>query len=145
MRYLASLAIILIAQAGAAWALGDLNTSRPGATFATVEAQSAAACERLCANDTICMAWSFHANSCELKAVVPAAIAQEGVISGVSQRAPPSLRTRYEPPPPPPIEPDASIEDTFVAAAATEPEDDISLALLGGPEDERGLRTRQEN
>lgn len=148
MRYLASLAIIVIAQAGAAWALGDLNTARPGATFATVEAANPAACERLCADDTICMAWSFHANACELKATVPAAISQEGVISGVSARAPASLRVRYEPPAPAAPAPEAAeflSEETFATIAEHEPEDDLSLALLGGPEDEHGLRTRREN
>jgi len=145
MRYLASLAIIVIAQAGAAWALGDFNTARPGATFATVEAANPAACERLCADDTICMAWSFHANACELKATVPAAISQDGVVSGVSARAPASLRVRYQPPAPPQPAPEAAFEDTFVAATPAEPEDDLSLALLGGPEDEHGLRTRREN
>ena len=148
MRYLASLAVVVIAQAGAAWALGDLNTARPGATFATVEAANPAACERLCADDTICMAWSFHANACELKATIPAAIAQDGVISGISARAPASLRVRYEPPAPPTPEPEtmeAFSEEAFATVAAHEPEDDLSLALLGGPEDEHGLRTRREN
>lgn len=149
MRYLASLAVILVAQAGAAWALGELNTARPGATFATVEASSAAACERLCADDTICMAWSFHANSCELKAIVPAATAQDGVISGVSQRAPASMRVRVEPAPTPTPAPEpgpgSAFEHAFAAAAPPAVEDEISLALLGGPEDESGLRARREN
>lgn len=148
MRYLASLAVILIAQAGAAWAFGDLNTARPGATFATMEAANPAACERLCADDTICMAWSFHVNACELKATIPAAIAQEGVISGISRRAPASLRVRHDPaapPAPPPEATEIPSEETFAIIAEHEPEDELSLALLGGPEDEHGLRPRREN
>ena len=72
MRYLAPLLVLIIAQIGAAWALGDSNVARPGGAFATIEAETAAACERACADDTLCMAWSFHANACELKAIVPA-------------------------------------------------------------------------
>jgi hypothetical protein len=137
MRYLVSLAIIIIAQAGAAWATGDLNTARPGAAFATIEAESAAACERLCADDTLCMAWNFHANSCELKAVVPPAVAQEGVISGLSTRAPASLRTRLAPTPAPQPEQASAAEEQ---ATEPPPEDEVSLALLGGPDPSEGLR-----
>lgn len=133
MRYLVSFALIAIAQIGAAWAVGESNVARPGATFATLEATSAAACERLCTDDGLCMAWSFHANSCELKAVVPAAIAQDGVVSGVSQRAPAAMRARYTPPAEP-VELRETSADDFAAPAPAE--DDISTALLGGPEPE---------
>lgn len=135
MRYLAPLAILILTQIGAAWAVGDANVARLGGSFATIEAASAAACERACADDTLCMAWSFHANSCELKAIVPAATPLEGVISGVSARAPASMRVRFEPPAPP-AEPVIAVREdaapaTF-AARATHSED-ASLALLGGP------------
>lgn len=135
MRYIISFALIAIAQIGAAWAIGETNVARPGATFATLEATSAAACERLCADDGLCMAWSFHANSCELKAVVPAAIAQEGVASGISPRAPAALRARYIPPAEPAVLRDTSAHD-FAETAPAPTEDDISMALLGGPEPE---------
>lgn len=145
MRYLIPLAVVIIAQVGAAWAIGDANVARPGGSFSTVEAQSAAACERLCADDTLCMAWSFHANSCELKAIVPTAIAQADVISGISQRAPASMRVRYEPAPTPAAEP-VEIED---APARSQPasltEAEISAELLGGPETEAGLRLGMGN
>jgi hypothetical protein len=88
------------------------------------------------------MAWSFHANACELKAVVPAAIAQDGVTSGVSTRAPVSMRVRFEPPPP---AAPAIIEAHEEAAATLRPEDDISLALLGGPETDHDLRLSLRN
>jgi len=144
MRYLVPLAVLVVAQIGAAWALGDNNLARPGGAYASVEAETPAACERLCADDTLCMAWSFAANTCEFKAIVPPAIAQDGIISGVSARAPASMRARFEPAP--------AAAPTIVAAdeqesqlAAARPEDEISLALLGGPEAEEGLRTRLGN
>ncbi len=141
MRYLVTFAVIALAQAGAAWAIGDFNVARPGGAYATVEADTPAACERICADDTICMAWSFQANACELKAIVPAAHAQTGAISGVSVRAPASLRVRFEAAAPatsPAIVADAHEEDE--PTSAPPPEDEISMALLGGPETAEGLR-----
>jgi hypothetical protein len=132
MRKLAALAIVVIAQIGAAFALGEANTARPGATFATIEAETPAACERLCSDDTLCMAWSFHGNACELKAVVPRATAQDGAFSGISTRAPASLRARPEPQPLTALR-DTTEPEPELAAAAPPPEDDTSMALLGGP------------
>lgn len=145
MRMVFPLALILAAQIGAAWAVGDMNVARPGASFATSETETPAACERLCADDTLCMAWSFHENSCELKAVVPAAIEQPGAMSGLSQRAPPAMRARLEPPPVTAPEAVIESEHTEFATADYLPEDEVSMTLLGGPEDEAGLRSRSEN
>lgn len=143
MRYLAPLVVIIAAQIGAAWAVGEPNVARPGGVFATVPAASAAACERACADDTLCMSWSFEANSCELKAIVPAAAARDGVISGVSARAPASMRVRFEPPAP-------MVNETIIIAheddaptaiaAADAPTIDASIALLGGPDTAEDLR-----
>lgn len=144
MRYLAPLAVLILAQIGAAWAVGDNNVARPGGSFSTVQADTPAACERLCADDTLCMAWSFHANSCELKAIVPTAVSQEGVISGLSSRAPASMRARLELPQPAPA-PAIVADDAEAITAEAPPEDETSLALLGGPEPEEGLRTRLGN
>lgn len=142
MRYLAPLAVLIIAQIGAAWAVGDSNVARPGGAFSTLEAESAAACERLCADDTLCMAWSFEANACELKAIVPVAITREGVISGVSTRAPASMRARFESPPSGASAVISAHQGDEPAAIAMESDhrEDISFALLGGPETEEGLR-----
>lgn len=147
MRYLLPLAVLILSQIGAAWALGDHNVARPGGSYATVEAETPEACERLCANDTLCMAWSFHANVCEFKAIVPAAMAQEGVVSGVSVRAPASMRASFEP-----TQPAATLaavagehEAIDTRSAAARPEDEISLALLGGPNTEEDLRVRLGN
>ena len=144
MRYFAPLLVLVIAQVGAAWAVGDPNVARPGGSFSTVQAETPAACERLCTDDTLCMAWSFHANSCELKAIVPAAVTQEGVISGLSHRAPASMRARLELPQTAPAAPSVT-DETEPATVEAPPEDEISLALLGGPEAEEGLRTRLGN
>lgn len=144
MRKLAALAIVVIAQIGAAWALGEANTARPGATFATIEAETPAACERLCADDTLCMAWSFHGNACELKAVVPPATAQDGTFSGISTRAPAALRARPEPQPLTALRDTTELEPEL-ATAAPPPEDDISMALLGGPLTAEHARTPIEN
>lgn len=141
MRYLATFAVVALAQAGAAWAIGDFDVARPGGAYTTVEAETPAACERICADDTICMAWSFQANACELKAIVPAAHAQAGAISGVSARAPASFRARYEAPAPTTSAAIvADVHEDDAPAGAPPPEDEISMALLGGPETAEGLR-----
>lgn len=145
MRFLLPVVVVIAAQIGAAWAISQENVARPGGTYATVEAETVAACERRCADDTICMAWSFHANSCELKAIVPAAIEQHGIVSGVSARAPASMRARFEPSPPQAATIEAHEFEAEAPAAAAAPEDEISVALLGGPETEQDLRARLGN
>lgn len=139
MRYFVPLVVVIAAQIGAAWALGDSNVARPGGSYATVEADSATRCERLCADDTLCMAWSFQANSCELKAIVPAATPHEGIISGLSLRAPASMRAPFSPPvaAAPTI---AAHEDEAAVATETTPPEDTAFALLGGPEPGEDLR-----
>ncbi|MBX3430750.1 MAG: hypothetical protein KF779_14295 [Hyphomonadaceae bacterium] len=142
MRYLFLLAAIAAAQVGAAWAIGDTNVARPGGSYATIEADSVAGCERLCADDTLCMAWSYQANSCELKAIVPTPTEREGVTSGVSLRVPASLRAPHSQAPPPSAAPAiAAHEDRAPGAVMTaDPPQDLSLALLGGPSTEESLR-----
>lgn len=136
MRYLLPLAILIVAQVGAAWAVGDNDVARPGGSYATVEAPTAAACERLCADDTLCMAWSHQANSCELKAIVPAATEREGITSGVSLRAPASLQVRYQRPEPVVAPVIAAHEEPAPVATEATPHQQLELALLGGPESE---------
>lgn len=151
MRTFLILTALAAAQIGAAWAIGDVNIARPGGAFATLEAESAGSCERLCVEDTLCMAWSFDENLCELKAVVPAPIAQTGVISGISSRAPNALRA------PPRLRESTSLETYLVEPSAsavveanalpiaTAVEDNVSDQLLGGLEAEEDLRTRLGN
>jgi hypothetical protein len=149
MRSLLSIAGLLITQAGAAWAIGEANMARPGGTYSSTEADDPAACAQICADDTICMAWSFRENTCELKATVPAEVAQSGATSGVSARAPGYLRVRYEAPavaaPAPSATANPVLEAELPPTAPSLEEDDISLALLGGPEPEEGLRNRLGN
>ncbi|MGD9979879.1 MAG: hypothetical protein AB7H66_15120 [Hyphomonadaceae bacterium] len=142
------LAALMLAHVGAAWALGEPNTARPGAAFAILEAESAGACERLCVEDTLCMAWSYRDNLCELKAVVPRAIAEDGSVSGVSARAPASLRTtpmreamaEERSPLQPPASVESATETIRLAAEA-----DLSDQLLGGLSPEGDLRVRLGN
>ncbi len=144
MRHLIPLAVLLLVQIGAAWAIGETNVARPGASFATVETETAAACERLCADDTICMAWSFRGSTCELKATVPAAIQETGAISGLSARAPASMRTRIAAPAPI-IAPIVADEAQAAPISAPRNDDEVTMALLGGPEGAEDLRSRLGN
>lgn len=123
-------AIVTTAAAGEA-------TRVPGA-YASLTTSNAAACSRACAEDGICMAWSFHAdNQCQLSAVVSAAPVQ-GLASGFSSRAPaallPGTSTVYAEAAPTPVivqsTPKAPAEDS---PAGAQGEDDGNLVLLGGP------------
>jgi hypothetical protein len=150
MRTLSILAVLAAAQIGAAWAIGDMNVARPGGAFATIEAESAGSCERLCVEDTLCMAWSFENNLCELKAVVPMAVTQDGVISGISARAPASLHAQPLLRETTAVEPFPDANAVAVTEEEAQPfaalaEDDLSEQLLGGLEDDEGLRARLGN
>lgn len=142
MRYSATLAVIVLAQIGVASAIGDANVARAAGAFATVEAASPALCERACEDDTICMAWSFQANVCELRATMPIASVREGVVSGFSRRVPAPVRARAEAPRPALSAAGQAEQHAETAGAGLEirNETDASLALLGGPETEQGLR-----
>jgi hypothetical protein len=145
MRTLSILAVLAAVQIGSAWAIGEMNVARPGGAFATVEAESAGSCERLCVEDTLCMAWSFQDNLCELKAVVPTPIARDGIISGISPRAPASMRSQ-------PALRDTTADGVFLDTApvvgtearpiAAMAEYDVSDQLLGGldGDEERSAR-----
>jgi hypothetical protein len=109
----------------------------PGA-YTSLTISSAAACARACADDGICMAWSFHRdNQCQLSAVVPAAGDAQALATGLSARAPDFLQPRtpivqaqiVNVPPTPQII--AAAEQPLPETA--QQEDD--LVLLGGPED----------
>jgi hypothetical protein len=144
MRYAVPFAVLVLAQIGAAWAIGDPNVARPGGAFSTVQVANAAACERLCADDTLCMAWSLRGNSCELKAIVPLAVAENGTTSGLSTRAPASMRAQPEAPVPAALHIAANEAE---ADSISEPltDDSVAMALLGGPENGEQLRSRLGN
>jgi hypothetical protein len=148
MRTLSILAVLAVLQIGSAWAIGEMNVARPGGAFAAIEAESAGSCERLCVEDTLCMAWSFQNNLCELKAVVPTPIARDGIISGISPRAPASMRSQ-------PALRDTTADGFFretAPGAAAEPgptaamaEYDVSDQLLGGLDGDEERSTRLGN
>jgi hypothetical protein len=108
----------------------------PGA-YTSLTSTSAAACARACADDGICMAWSFHhENQCQLSAVVPASADAQALAAGLAARAPAFLQPRT-----PVVEPQSvNTPPPLQTIAAAEPlpetaqqEDD--LVLLGGPEE----------
>lgn len=136
---LAAGAFALAAAAAAQQPAGDWHVDRPGAVYASLRTENAEACARRCADDGICMAWSYRIDrSCDLKAVAPAPVRAEGVISGLSPRAPDfAQRIAFEPLPPR----SAAQAPTVGASAAPRvpapaAEMDVAAALLGGPEAE---------
>jgi hypothetical protein len=127
----------------------SIEARATGGAYATSTVGNAAACERLCADDGLCAAWSFHQdNSCELRATEP--VEARGVASGLSRRALHALRRAstetggsvalVEATPAANVEPpQAQMADAPAPAAS--PEDDLSQLLLGGlEEDATGLR-----
>lgn len=113
-------------------AIGDANTTRPGGVYVSLAATDAAACSHLCAQDDICMAWTYRetpAHACELKAVVTPAVAEEGASSDLSARAPDFARRLAEATAPtPPEAPPAAITPISTRH-------DPAEGLLGGPDD----------
>lgn len=98
MRTLVFAISALVATAAAAASpsldLGDPDTARPGGVYTTLTVADAAACVRLCAQDSLCMAWTLRASgACELKAVITPRVAEYGARSGLSARAPAFART----------------------------------------------------
>jgi len=124
---ISALAFVVVAAAAA-------ETVRSPGAYVSLTTADAALCARACADDTICMAWSFQRqNRCELSAVVPAALDANALAAGFAARAPMFLQPQT-----PVVQAEAAIE----AAPAPEvaevgeqtppPEDD---GLLGGPEE----------
>lgn len=131
MRTLLLATVLTTALTGAFFSAraADDPLPRPAGAFATLEAADAAACMRLCADDGLCMAWTFRdAGACELRAVVPTAASEPGATSGVSARAPASMRRAIVTAPPAQPAPEApGTEPPATYAHASD-------GLLGGPE-----------
>ncbi|HVY85049.1 MAG TPA: PAN domain-containing protein [Caulobacterales bacterium] len=120
--------------------VGQPDTALPGGVYTTLTTADDAACAQACSQDRMCMAWTYRRDACELKAVVPEAVAEAGAISGVSRDAPDFARQRV------------------AAAAAPEKPGVVTLAarttppavadqagpddLLGGPTSDGDLRPR---
>ena len=118
-----------------------------GGAYASLPARDAAACARLCADDSLCIAWSFQAtNTCDLRATAPAA--PEGIANGLSRRAPGELRQSHPAEalaaapiagPAMPIAEGAGVAEQ--AGPTSQDEDEVDRMLLGGfVEDGTGLR-----
>lgn len=63
---------------------------RPGGVYSYISTEDAAACAVACAQDKICLAWSFKATEfvgCSLKAIVPPQSADAQIESGIAPRA----------------------------------------------------------
>jgi hypothetical protein len=63
---------------------------RPGGVYSYIPTDDAAACAVACAQDKICLAWSFKATEfvgCALKAIVPPMAADPQIQSGIAPRA----------------------------------------------------------
>jgi hypothetical protein len=135
---------ILIAALLLGVAAAATGETRAASAYTSLTLSSPAACARACADDGICMAWSFRAeNTCELSAVV--ATPPPGVIaSGFAERAPTiALRqlTVAATPIATPIVDDSAATPTPELDGAPAPAEvaDGSDLLLGGP-DESDLR-----
>jgi hypothetical protein len=111
------------------------TTRIPGA-YASLTVSNANACARACAEDGICMAWSFHAaNQCQLSAVVSQA-GPQALAAGFASRAPAQLRPS-EPSvhvEAPPSLPSHVLETAAEQVPPTTPEPhEDDMVLLGGP------------
>lgn len=133
LTYALSALGLLIAAAFAS----EQGVSRPGGVYLTMPMASAEACSAACSDDNLCMAWSFAMaeRACELKAIAPAPVRAEGVVSGLSQRAPAFVRVEAAPieapAPMPPEPPTERLAPTTLARASVGSDDE----LLGGPID----------
>ena len=127
MRFVLALCAFA-AMAGAAFA-----TPPPG-VYDFQDQPDAPACAHVCADDSLCVAWTFGGpGKCALMAAAPQEAAEAGWVSGLSPNAPGFVRASAS---------------TAVAAAdapapppAPSPETTAETALLGGP-DESSLRSR---
>jgi hypothetical protein len=99
MRPLLVLVLSFVAAAFAAHApaqgglAGDADVARPGGVYNLLTTPSADACAQACAEDGLCIAWTYlPGGACELKAVAPAPVRSMGARSGLSRRTPDNLR-----------------------------------------------------
>lgn len=118
------------------------TAKNPGA-YISIAVRNADACARACADDGLCMAWSFYADgACELAATVPAASPQGAAAFALAARAPrlTPIAASHEPAAPQGQTPAVVAEEAPTVVAIAEV--DADLVLLGGPEEEGDLRTR---
>lgn len=115
------------------------ETVRTSGAYVSLTTRDAAACARACADDGICMAWTFQRDQrCQLSAVVPSAMDSTALAAGFASRAPAFLQPRVSldraeraPQPPPGFLVAAEAEASPPADAGK----DHDMILLGGPRD----------
>ncbi|WP_395645335.1 PAN domain-containing protein [Terricaulis sp.] len=139
MRLLLTAAVLLFSfEAAAQGMAGQFNTARPGAAYMSSPAADSDACARRCADDGLCMAWTFQANrACDLHANVAAPVQAAGAYSGLSQRAPAFAQALALAPPAVNLsetKADVVAADTFAAPPQVEEAPEVA-GLLGGPDD----------
>jgi hypothetical protein len=135
-------AMDVMAAAAAALAAAPCGASAAEGVYYSSTAHDAAACARMCDDDGLCVAWSFHdGGACELRATAPSE--PGGAAHGWSRRAPEALRLASAPEHPAGAAPSgaASPLPEMRAPQAARVEDAVSQLLLGGLEvNETGLR-----
>lgn len=145
MRLLILAAVLAFSfEAAAQGTAGQFNTARPGAAYMSTPAADSEACARRCAEDGLCMAWTFQtSNACELHANVSAPVEAAGAYSGLSVRAPAFARTMTIGKPTTAVNtPETTVTPTAETLAEAPLEEAPEVAgLLGGP-DEGDLRPR---
>lgn len=141
-----ALAAATVTAAAGAIAAGPPETGfdRPGGVYSNVPAKDPAACAIACAQDRICMAWTFRATEfvgCSLKAVVPGAVPDHQAVSGIADRAAeflplvsiaPPAPASVEAAPPAPVANLAAAKPQSSPPAKVAPKEDAP-ELLGAP------------
>mgnify|MGYP001357910258 CR=1 FL=1 len=139
---------VLLLGLTAALGAAPFGARAAGGAYASLPAADAAACARLCADDALCMAWSFQdARLCHLRATAPPE-APTGLAHGLSERASGELRRMLirdsDILGPTASQADAAPPEAstgVIPAAQLDEADALDGMLLGGLEtDETGLR-----
>lgn len=125
--------LLLVFCAFAAMAGAAFATPPPG-VYDFQDQADVQACAHVCAEDTLCVAWTFGgAGKCALMAAAPSQT-EAGWVSGLSPNAPAFVRTAA-------ASPVSAAIETPRPTPAPSPETTAEAALLGGPDDS-ALRTR---
>lgn len=117
MRRLFVFAFALAIMATATARAGDL----PRGVYASVAAADSADCARICADDTLCVSWSFQSgnDTCALRATRPAGPAPVALAAAASYAEAAPITAPMEP-------------------AARPQAQEVQESLLGGPESAEG-------
>lgn len=115
-------------------AMSAPSLASPRNAYTSLPRSDAAACARACADDGLCIAWTYSAdNICALSANSPVAWPDGAEVMGLSVRAPPFASI--------PARPESLTAPVAGRMTPTETAMAADFALLGGP-DEGVLRPR---